>query len=309
LTPPASGTIERHRPVLLREALALLAPRPGMAVVDATVGGGGHAGALLEATAPDGALLGIDRDPAALETARARLARFGPRVRLVEGNFSDLEAHLRAAGFGPAGAILADCGLSSLQLDDATRGFSFRGDGPLDMRMSPSDPRTAADIVNREPEAALADLFYAYGEERASRRIARRIVERRRERPFERTSDLAEAVARAAGGRRGRIHPATRVFQALRIAVNGELEALERLLASAPACLVSGGRLAVIAFHSLEDRIVKRAFRDGAREGRWRILTPKPVAPGGAECADNPRARSAKLRCAEFVMPSPVQSG
>lgn len=288
-----------HEPVLLREVVGLLAPRPGMAAVDATVGGGGHAEAILEATSPDGVLLAVDRDPQALAAAGRRLSRFGERVRRVEGDYADLERHLRGSGLESAGALLADCGVSSLQLDDPARGFSLRLDGPLDMRMSPAAARTAADWVNREAEEALADLFFRCGEEGASRRIARRIVQRRRERTFERTSDLASVVAAAVGGRRGRIHPATRVFQALRIAVNGELESLERFLAAAPRVLATGGRIAVIAFHSLEDRRVKQAFRAGAREGVWRLLTPKPVRPSRGESLANPRARSAKLRAAE----------
>jgi 16S rRNA (cytosine1402-N4)-methyltransferase len=288
-----------HEPVLLREVLALLAPGPGQAVVDATVGGGGHAEAFLEATAPEGRLLGIDRDPGALRLAGGRLARFGDRVTLVEGDYADLDAHLRAAGFPPPRAVLADCGLSSLQLDDPARGFSLLHDGPLDMRFSLQSSITAADLVNREREDALADLLFQYGEERASRRIARRIVERRVSQPFETTADLAETVSRALGGRRGRIHPATRVFQALRIAVNGELESLDRLLAGASAALARGGRLAIIAFHSLEDRRVKRSFRAGVEAGTWSPVTKKPVTPSREEELANPRSRSAKLRVVE----------
>jgi 16S rRNA (cytosine1402-N4)-methyltransferase len=290
-----------HQPVLLREVLEGLSPLPGWNIVDATVGGGGHAAALLDATSPGGTLLGLDRDSAAVAAASATLARFGSRARLVEGDYADIAEHVRAAGFGPVHAILADCGLSSLQLDDPSRGFSFRSDGPLDMRFSLRGSTTAADIVNQEGEEALADLFFTLGEERASRRVARRIVERRRVRPFETTADLAEVVARSVGGRHGRIHPATRVFQALRIAVNGELESLDRLLASASTVLAPGGRLAIIAFHSLEDRRVKRAFREGADAGTWTLRTKKPVVPTRAECLENPRSRSAKLRIAERI--------
>ena len=292
-----------HVPVLLREVLDLLAPRPGLTVVDATVGGGGHAEALLEATAPDGRLLAVDRDAAALAVARERLARFGARVRFAEGDYGDLSAHLRDAGLGPVGAVLADCGVSSLQLDDPSRGLSFRQDGPLDMRLSAAAPRTAADLVNSATQEELADLFFHFGEERASRRIARRIVERRARTPFTRTVDLAETVASAAHGRWGRLHPATRVFQALRIAVNGELESLEQLLRAAPECVAPGGRLAVISFHSLEDRRVKHAFREGDRAGVWSVLTRKPVTPSRAEQEENPRARSGKLRVAERMNP------
>jgi 16S rRNA (cytosine1402-N4)-methyltransferase len=253
---------------------------------------------MLDATSPDGLLLGLDRDARALAEAAARLGRFGPRVRLVEGDYADLRRHLRESGLGPVHAILADCGLSSLQLDDPARGFSFRFDGPLDMRFSLQGTTTAADVVNGESEEALADLFYTLGEERAARRIARRIVERRRSRPLRTTGDLADLVARAVG-RRGKIHPATRVFQALRIAVNGELASLDRLLADAPALLVPGGRIAIIAFHSLEDRRVKRAWAAGAAAGIWRLVTPKPVTPTDEERRKNPRSRSAKLRVAE----------
>ncbi len=294
---PESGL--SHQPVLLSQVLALLAPRPGDVVVDATLGGGGHAESILDATAPDGVLLGVDRDPAALRAAADRLARFGPRLRMAEGDYADLDRHLRDTGLPPPRAILADCGLSSLQLDDPDRGFSLLRDGPLDMRFSLQTPVRAADIVNGEPEKALADLFYALGEERASRRIARRLVARRRAKPFETTTDLAEEVTRAVGGRHGKIHPATRIFQALRIAVNGELESLDRFLAGAAGWLAPGGRLAVIAFHSLEDRRVKQAFRKGAAEGIWRIVTKKPVAPSREEALANPRARSAKLRVVE----------
>lgn len=293
-----------HTPVVLNEALARLALRPGLTVVDATVGGGGHSEALLEATAPDGVLVAIDRDPSAIDAARVRLARFGGRIRWVTGDYGDVATHVAAVG--PPHAILADCGLSSLQLDDASRGFSFLREGPLDMRYGPEGTRTAAAVVNGETPERLADLFFHFGGEHASRRIARWIAQRRRERPFETTTDLADGIARLVGrGRRTRIHPATRVFQALRIAVNDELGSLGRLLAAAPRCLAPGGRLAVIAFHSLEDRCVKQSFREGARNGVWRIVTPKPVRPSREERTDNPRARSAKLRVAERLPPGP----
>lgn len=291
-----------HSPVMVKEVLAHLALRPGDVVVDATVGGGGHAQAALEATAPDGVLLAIDRDPAAIEEARLRLQPFRDRIRWIVGDYGDLEAHLAATGLRPA-AILVDCGLSSLQLDDPTRGFSFQRDGPLDMRYARGDGATAADLVNGEPEERLADWFFRYGEEPAARRIARSVGSRRRRRPFERTSDLAVFVAQCVG-RRGRIHPATRVFQALRIVVNDELGRLERFLSSAARCVAPEGRVAVIAFHSLEDRCVKRAFREGGRQGLWRVLTPKPVRPTEREREENPRARSAKLRVVERCGPS-----
>jgi 16S rRNA (cytosine1402-N4)-methyltransferase len=292
----------QHVPVLLAEAIAGLAPRPGGRYIDATVGGGGHAAAILEASAPDGRLLGIDADPAALVAAQARLASFGARATLVHGNFRDLARLARNAGFESVDGVLLDLGVSSYQLDTPERGFSFLTDAPLDMRLDPTTGRTAAELVNELPEPALADLLYRYGEERAARRIARRIVEARRIRQIERTGELAAIVTRALGGRHGKIHPATRTFQALRIAVNRELENLEAALPQAVELLAPGGRLAVIAFHSLEDRIVKHFLRaasgaDGST--RLRIITSKPIEASLEETRANPRARSAKLRIAE----------
>lgn len=285
----------------------MLQPRTGGVYVDGTVGAGGHAAAILQRSAPDGRLYGLDRDPAALEIARQRLAQFGDRVHLFHCNFDQL-ARLELP---PADGILLDLGLSSMQLDRPERGFSFQQAGPLDMRMNPTAGQTAADLVNNLPEQELADLIYQYGEERHSRRIARAIV---RARPIHSTVELARLVAGAGRSGSRRIHPATRTFQALRIATNDELGALERTLPQAIARLKPGGRLAVISFHSLEDRIVKHFFRREARDcicppkqpictcqhqATVQIITKKPITPDLAEQDQNPRSRSAKLRVAE----------
>lgn len=296
-----------HVPVLYQETLEGLRPAAGGRYIDGTVGCGGHAAGILELSAPDGRLLGLDCDPAALAIAQAALERFAGRFRLVRASYTQMAAV--AADFAPVDGILLDLGLSSLQLDDAARGFAFRYDGPLDMRFDPQAELTAADIVNTWPPDKLAEIFYRYGEERHSRRIARAIGAAR---PLNSTVQLAEIVARAAGGRRQKIHPATRVFQALRIAVNGELEALEMVLPMAVSLLKPGGRLAVIAFHSLEDRLVKDFFRRQARGAPddpafdrnnfrpvLKEITRKPITPTADEIARNPRARSAKLRIAE----------
>ncbi|MDW8067570.1 MAG: 16S rRNA (cytosine(1402)-N(4))-methyltransferase RsmH [Anaerolineae bacterium] len=297
-----------HVPVLLQSVLSLLRVRPGGVYIDATVGGGGHAAAILAASAPDGRLLGLDRDPAALEVARERLLPYGERVTLRRGSFADL-MHL-AEGFIPADGVLLDLGLSSLQLADPARGFSFSQDGPLDMRFDPQEGLTAADLVNTLSVRELTDLLYRYGEEKQARRIAEAIVAAR---PIYRTTELAALIERTVG-RRERIHPATRTFQALRIAVNRELEALEAVLPQALDVLRPGGRLVVISFHSLEDRMVKQFLHREARDclcppevpvcicghrARVQVLTPKPVRPDAAEVAANPRARSARLRAGE----------
>jgi 16S rRNA (cytosine1402-N4)-methyltransferase len=264
--------------------------------VDGTVGLGGHAVELLRRSAPDGRLLGIDRDGETLEKARAALLPFESRSRLVHGDYREIPTLL--AGERAAG-ILLDLGISSAQLDAPERGFSFQAQGPLDMRMDRSRGETAAEVVNRTPEPALADLIYRYGEERASRRIARAIVEARRRARIETTTTLAEIVRRSAGrSRRPGLHPATRTFQALRIRVNRELEALGPALEELASCLAPGGRLAVIAFHSLEDREVKGSFRALLTRG-FRALTRRPVRPSAEEVRDNPRARSARLRAIE----------
>jgi 16S rRNA (cytosine1402-N4)-methyltransferase len=282
-----------HVPVLLAETLELLAVRPGGLYVDGTVGLGGHAEAVLRASAPDGRLLGLDRDGETLVRARERLAPFGERARLEQADHREIPERL---GEEKADGILLDLGISSVQLDDAERGFSFQAEGPLDMRMDRSRGETAADLVNRMRERDLADLIYTYGEEPASRRIARAIAEARERQPIATTTELADVVRRAAGrSRRPGLHPATRTFQALRIRVNRELDGLGEALERTAQCLRPGGRLVVIAFHSLEDRAAKEAFRSLAARG-FRPLTRKPVRPGEAEVRVNPRARSARLR-------------
>ncbi len=302
----------QHLPVLVAETLAALAPERGGLYVDATVGLGGHAEALLRA-APQARLVGIDRDPQALALAGARLAEFGDRVRLVEGTFDRLGELLDAVAVDRAAGILADLGVSSLQLDRPERGFSFRFKGPLDMRMGGSE-RTAADIVNQSSEAELEEIIKGYGEEWQARRIARTIVKAREEAPIETTADLRAVIDRAKGGRRdreGRVDPSTRVFQALRIAVNDELAGLEAFLDQAVRRLDDDGRLVIISYHSLEDRIVKNTLRDLAHgetdpvTGRphaetrlLALLTKKPLRPGDEELAWNPRSRSARLRAA-----------
>jgi len=281
--------------------LQWLRPTPGGVYVDATVGAGGHAERLLEASGPSGTVVGIDRDPEALEVARHRLARFGGRVQLVHGNFAALKTLLHGLGLREVDGVLFDLGVSSLQLQRPERGFSFHFPGPLDMRMDPGQPQTAADLVNRLSEAELADLLRRYGEEPFARRIARSIVRRR---PLRTTTELVEAVQAAVPRSRWprRLHVATRTFQALRIATNRELECLEEALGQVPEVLRPGGRAVVISFHSLEDRLVKRAFQS---DPRLRPLTRKPVRPDAEEVRANPRARSARLRVAERVEASP----
>jgi 16S rRNA (cytosine1402-N4)-methyltransferase len=302
----------QHIPVLLREVVEALAVRTGGRYVDCTLGAGGHAEAILEAASPDGELLGIDLDPEALAAARERLAAFGERVTFLEGNFSQVGDLCRERGFAPVQGILFDLGLSSLQLEEESRGFSFQREGPLDMRFSPRQELTAADIVNTYSEEELADLLWRYGEERRSRPIARRIIE---ERPFRTTTQLAKAVEQAVGRRaRGVIHPATRTFQALRIAVNQELLHLETALLQAHGLLGFGSRLVVISYHSLEDRIVKNFLRRESQDcicppgvpvcvcghrATLRLVARSVVRPSAAEVAANPRARSARLRVAE----------
>jgi 16S rRNA (cytosine1402-N4)-methyltransferase len=291
------GSDAGHVSVLLAETLELLAVRPGGLWVDGTVGLGGHAAALLRASAPDGRLLGLDRDAETLERARAALVDFGDRARLETGDYREIPARL---GDERADGVLLDLGISSAQLDDPERGFSFQADGPLDMRMDRRDGETAADLVNHLPEKELADLIYAYGEERRSRSIARAIVRARERAPIRTTAELEEIVRRATPrraprGARRALHPATRTFQALRIHVNQELEGLGEALEQIAGCLAPGGRMAVIAFHSLEDRAVKLTFRELSRRGH-RLLTKKPVRPSETETRENPRSRSARLR-------------
>ena len=284
-----------HTPVLLDEVIQFLEPKPGGRFIDATLGAGGHARALLERTAPDGRVLAIDQDESALEKARETLASFGSRVVLVHSNFKDVAAVAAEQGFLEADGILADSGISSMMVDDPSRGFSFMREGPLDMRMDQNQELTAAEVVNIYSEKEIADILYSYAEERRSRAIARSIV---RARPLKLTTDLARAVGRVMGGPRyGKIHPATRTFQALRIFVNDELKSLETFLDSSMTVVRSGGRLVVITFHSLEDRIVKNKFRTPQVPGR--VLTKKVVKGTEEELGRNPRARSAKLRAWE----------
>jgi 16S rRNA (cytosine1402-N4)-methyltransferase len=287
---------------MVREVVRYLRCAPGRVFVDCTVGAGGHAEAILEASGPDGRVIGLDRDEAALEAASKRLRPFGERVILFQEDFRRMNALLEDQGLARVDGVLMDLGLSSLQLSDPERGFSFQTDGPLDMRMDRRNGPTAADLVNRLPEKELADLIYRYGEERRSRRIAGAIVRERRKQPVRTTRRLAEIVSGAfPRSRSGRIHPATRTFQALRIAVNHELDGLPEALRDSAGRLRPGGRLCVIAFHSLEDRIVKQAFRSMEKEGgpAVRVLTKKPDRPDRGEVIRNPRSRSARLRVAE----------
>ena len=289
-----------HLPVLADEVTFLLRPRHGGWVVDGTIGMGGHAERLLETGGADTRLLGIDHDPEALARSRERLGRFGDRVTLRRGSFRDLSSHARESGVDRAAAILLDLGLSSYQLEGSGRGFTFQKDEPLDMRFDPSQGRTAAELLADATEAELARILFEYGEERHARRIARRIVERRRRAPLRTTADLVDAVKagvpRAAWSHR--THVATRTFQALRMAVNDELEALRQALRDAPELLDVNGRLGVIAFHSGEDRTVKQAFR-ALRDRGFAPLEPAPVVPSEDEIRENPRARSAKLRAVQ----------
>jgi 16S rRNA (cytosine1402-N4)-methyltransferase len=294
-----------HIPVLPGHVVAAfgnLAARPDSGwIVDATLGLGGHTELLLE-NLPWANVLGVDHDPHALELARARLERFGSRVRIARGRFSELARVLRAQSIAMPVGMLFDLGVSSMQLDRAERGFSFQHDGPLDMRMDPSRDRTAAEIVNHWDESDLSDLFFHEGGETRARRIAKAIVETRVRAPFQRTAPLADLVVRAlGGGSGGRLHPATRVFQALRRAVNEEGEELLAALHTADHTLGHGGRLLVISFHSGEDGEVKRFLQAAARDGRFANLTKRPLEADEAECRANPRARSAKLRIAERV--------
>jgi 16S rRNA (cytosine1402-N4)-methyltransferase len=289
-----------HEPVLVAETLALLQPERGGTFVDCTVGLGGHARALLEAGADR--VIGLDRDQDALARAQAALAPWAARVDLVHADYRSVAEVLAARGLAAVDGALADLGVSSMQLDDASRGFSFRHDAPLDMRMDRSTGPTAADLLRTATEAELADVIFQYGEERYARRIARRLVDERRQAPIETTTALAALVRRAVPQRGWqRIDPATRTFQALRIWVNRELEELDRFLRDLVGLLRAGARVAVIAFHSLEDRIVKRTFRalGTGGEAAVRILTKRPLTADEAEISRNPRARSAKLRAAE----------
>jgi 16S rRNA (cytosine1402-N4)-methyltransferase len=300
-----------HVSVLYNEVLYALQPKPGGTYVDCTLGAGGHAYGILEASSPDGKLLGLDLDPHALEIAEGRLSRFGERVNLVQASFVTLVRQLAALGWKTVNGVLLDLGVSSMQLDIPERGFSFRSDAPLDMRFDPQGNTTAADLVNTLSEADLAEMIYRFGEEQGSRRVARAIVAAR---PIHTTGQLAAVVAKATRGGKSGIHPATRTFQALRIAVNRELDVIEQVLPEAISVLEPGGRLAVISFHSLEDRIVKQFFRNASRDclcppkqpictcghtAQVKEITRKPIVPSQSESQQNPRARSSKLRVVE----------
>ncbi len=302
-----------HIPVLLEPILEHLPRGPESTIIDCTLGQGGHSRALSEGLSEKGTLIGFDVDTNSLELARGNLSELKCRKILVHSNFGNISKVLEEKEIGQADIILADLGFSSAQIEDPSRGMSFQHDGPLDMRLacglegdSAEHLQTAADLVNRLGEKELADMIYQYGEERKSRRIAAAIVEQRRKKRIETTSELAELIVKVVGfGPRGKnrkrkpIHPATRTFQALRIAVNDELGQLERLLEGAKEILAPGGRVAIISFHSLEDRIVKYNFRENKAEKIYEILTKKPIIANEAEVALNPRSRSAKLRIAE----------
>jgi 16S rRNA (cytosine1402-N4)-methyltransferase len=296
-----TNATERHVPVLFKEAIDFLRLRGSGTVVDCTLGLAGHAEGIARLLGPGGHLIGFDRDPEAMALAKARLTRVcdelgsqAPRITLVDEAFSSIAKHVQPASLD---GLLADFGVSSLQFDEAHRGFSFQADGPLDMRMDTRSGPTAAQVVNEASERELADLIYEYAEERRSRRIARAIV---RGRPVMTTGQLARIVASAAPAmKQERIHPATRTFQALRIFVNRELDEIRALFEAAPKLLKPTGRLVVISFHSLEDRIAKDSLREGSRQKIWEILTKKPVTAGEEEMERNPRSRSAKLRAAE----------
>ena len=297
---------EAHTSVLRDEVVELLCPAVSFdhpVIVDCTLGLAGHAKAMLAAMGPDAQLIGLDVDQANLARAKVVLADEMSRVRLFQANFSELSTVLAEVGVPHVHAILADLGVASTQIDDPARGLSFQAEGPLDMRMDDRLAQTAGDLVNRMDEEELANIIYEYGEERLSRRIARKIVQRRTEQRFETTSDLADIIRGCypAKDRRGRIHPATRTFQALRIAVNDEMGVLNQLLAQLPSVLASGGRAGIISFHSLEDRPVKQAFAELGATGVATIMTKKPIRPTEREIRANPRSQSAKLRVIERV--------
>lgn len=308
-----SGDPERlpHLSVLYHETILALQPKSGGLYIDATLGAGGHARGILELASPNGRLLGLDVDPQALNLATQRLKEFGKRAVIVQASYLEMRSRMNEIGWGAVDGIVFDLGVSSMQLDTPERGFSFMSEGMLDMRFDPRLDTTAADLVNSLPEEELARILWLYGEENQSRRLARAIVQAR---PLKTTTDLAETIIRASGGKRGRVHPATRTFQALRIAVNQELSAVESALPIAVESLKPGGRLAVIAFHSLEDRLVKQFFRRESRDcicppdqlvctcnhkAVIREITRHPITASESEVQGNPRARSARLRIAE----------
>jgi 16S rRNA (cytosine1402-N4)-methyltransferase len=290
-----------HKSVLLKEVLRWLEPDGKKIIVDGTVGFGGHARMILERPGFQGRLIGFDKDPFALKSCGEKLAAFAARIALVGDDFRSMGPRLKEMGVSEVDGILLDLGVSSLQLDEGARGFSFKNDGPLDMRMNPLDPLTAEEVVNTYSEKALLDILWTLGEERFARKIVRRILEARARQKIRTTAELASIVSEAAPAsyRYGRIHPATRTFQALRMAVNDEIGALEMFLSGVMDFLGSGGRLVIVSFHSLEDRRVKQAFREWDKSGQGKILTKKPVMAALEETQDNPRSRSAKLRAFE----------
>ncbi len=297
----------KHESVLLEEVCHWLKPASGKTLLDGTLGLGGHAKCWLERSAPNGRVLGFDRDPEALKEARQILSDYGDRIQIFQGNFRDCWKMLENTGSPAFDAILLDLGVSSLQLDSASRGFSFKAEGPLDMRMDPTQSLTAEIIINERDEKSLQEILWNFGEERYARQIVRRILEARPRQRIRSTKELENIIFHGVPKkyRYGRIHPATRTFQALRIAVNGELDALDDFLSKVAKHLKTGGRLAVISFHSLEDRRVKQAFRAMEKEGRGKVLTKKPVSPSEAETERNPRSRSAKMRVWEYVGETP----
>ncbi len=311
-----SETAGGHRPVMVEEVLEFLGPRKGEVIVDGTLGAGGHAEAILECITPGGRLIGIDRDPEAIARAKERLDAMAASVSYHRENFRGIRSVLDGEGIDEVDGVLLDLGVSSMQLDAAARGFSFRGDGPLDMRMGPDAPRTAAEIVNEDSEDELTQILYRFGEERWARRIAQFIVQARERRPIETTGELEQVVKDAvpAGARRGRKHPARKTFQALRIAANDELENLKEGVTEGIDCLAPSGRIVVLTYQSLEDRIVKSTFNSLAKGTGYppghpldvapalELLTRKPVRPGEQEVEQNPRSKSAKLRAARKVV-------
>ncbi len=303
-----------HVSVLYKEVIEGLQPKSGGRYIDGTLGAGGHAFGILESSSPKGELLGLDRDPSALKVARERLKEFGDRLHLRQASYVEMENVTREIGWGEVNGIILDLGLSSLQLEDASRGFAFKHEGPLDMRFDAATPITAGDLVNGGDPDELADILFKFGEEHAARRIVKAIIKAR---PINTTQQLAAVVAATVGGKRGDTHPATRTFQALRIAVNGELDSVEKVLPLAVRLLAVGGRLAVISFHSLEDRLVKKFFHREARDcvcppeqvvcvcghkASVKEITRKPITPSDSEVRSNPRSRSAKLRIVEKIL-------
>ena len=293
-----------HFPVLLREVIDYLDPVPGDVILDATLGGGGHAVEILKKIVPGGRLIALDRDPEAVERGRQRLENFKDEVIFINDDFRNVDRVLKRAGIEGINGAIFDLGMSSFQVDDGRRGFSFLKDGPLDMRFNVSQKLSAADVVNRSGKEELADIIKRYGEEKHARLVAGAILAARRKKRIKTTGELADIILKAAGGkyRKQRLHPACRAFQALRIYVNDELAALEEAADKTVFYLRPGARMCVISFHSLEDRIVKNIFRGMAKRGEVTLVTRKPVTPGREEVRGNPRARSAKLRVAERVI-------